>query len=383
MGSAGRKAKGCEAARGPRPPAIFLTQKLRCMADAMWRSKLLRVLFVQGLLAGRRRGFPCAGLVRHVTQGNLDILGVVAEGFAENGQPAHVGGLVIHGKAEVEQGLLVQVQVPDAHVGNLQPVHEGSPVVDRQHFQQPILVPVGEPPVGGEDAPHVAEVPRGGPGTHEYIVDIEADVAGPLAVDAGSLGGQLGGDSDLGDVSVHGGEIGHLVLHVTLGEPKNVRVKVVRMGEIAVVVHHADDPVRRGQAAGGIYPAAAVPPHLQIHGAGIFRRQGGVLHVDEELVRHYLADLLVAVAAGIAGYSHHAALLQLLDMGGQRAVGDVELPGQLVHVHRLLHRQPHDFQPHVGAQRLEQIQPVAQFLNMQHRPFPHFYQMSNQKPKLL
>lgn len=53
------------------------------------------------------RGNGFLGLVRHVAQRDLDVLGVIAKSLAKNGQSTHVGGLVVHGKAQIEQGFLV------------------------------------------------------------------------------------------------------------------------------------------------------------------------------------------------------------------------------------------------------------------------------------
>lgn len=145
---------------------------------------------------------------------------------------------------------------------------------------------------------------------------------------------------------------------------------MVRVGEVAEVVNHPDDALPGGQAAGGVDPAVAVAAHLQVHGAGVLRRELGPLDIHQELVRHHLTDLLVAVAAGVVGDGHHAALLQLADVGGQRAVGDMEPPGQLVHVHGLLHQEPHDLQPDLGPQGLEEAQAVAELFDMEHGSSP-------------
>lgn len=60
----------------------------------------------------------------------LDVLPVVAEGLAEDGQTAHVLRVVVHGKAETEAAAVIQIETVDGHVGNFQTVDEGAFPVD-------------------------------------------------------------------------------------------------------------------------------------------------------------------------------------------------------------------------------------------------------------
>ncbi len=100
----------------------------------------------------------------------LDVLSVVAEGLAEDGQTAHMFRVIVHCEAETEAAAVIQMEAVDGHVGNFQTVDKGAPPVDDEKLQQSVLVPVGKPPVGGEEPAGITKISRREPVPDTHIV---------------------------------------------------------------------------------------------------------------------------------------------------------------------------------------------------------------------
>ena len=100
----------------------------------------------------------------------LDVLSVVAEGFAEDGQAADMFCVVVHGKPETETAAVIQMKAVDGHIGDLEAVDESAFPVDHEQFQQAVLIPVGEPPVGCEKPSGVTEISRGEPVADAHVI---------------------------------------------------------------------------------------------------------------------------------------------------------------------------------------------------------------------
>ena len=100
----------------------------------------------------------------------LDVLSVVAECFAEDGQAANMFCVVVHGKPETETAAEIQMKAVDGHVRDLEAVDEGSFPIDHEQFKQAVLVPVGKPPVGCEKPSGVTEISRGEPVADAHVI---------------------------------------------------------------------------------------------------------------------------------------------------------------------------------------------------------------------
>ena len=90
----------------------------------------------------------------------FDVLSVIAKGFAEDGQAAHMFRIVVHGQTETEAAAVIEPEAVDGYIRNFQTVYKGAFPVDHKKFQQSVLIPVGEPPVGGEKSAGVTEISR-------------------------------------------------------------------------------------------------------------------------------------------------------------------------------------------------------------------------------
>lgn len=265
----------------------------------------------------------------------LDILSVVAEGLAEDGQSSHMLRVVVHGKAETETAAVIELETVDRHVRDFQAVYEGAFSVDDKKLEQPVLVPVGEPPVGSEKPSGIAEISGGEPVPDTDVVQVKGDVGGPYVVDAGRLGGKLRRDRKLRDLLEAGDEVGDIVFHKALGKPEDIRAVTVRMVKIAGIVHLTDDGLIRGEAAGRTDPVDGIVAHLDIRAVDI---QNIFLpfQIDQNFVQMNRAYLLVAVACGFTGNGYQPAAFQFLDMAGQRAVCDIQAGSQFVHAHAVV-----------------------------------------------
>lgn len=73
----------------------------------------------------------------------LDVLSVVAECFAEDGQAANMFCVVVHGKPETETAAEIQMKAVDGHVRDLEAVDEGSFPIDHEQFKQAVLFQLG------------------------------------------------------------------------------------------------------------------------------------------------------------------------------------------------------------------------------------------------
>ena len=106
------------------------------------------------------------------------------------------------------------------------------------------------------------------------------------------------------------------------------------MGKIAGIVHFTDHLFRRGNAAGGKYLIVRILPHRDFcpeNTAFVCLLLRPDLHQDSGFQN--AAHLLVSMSDTVLGHTDQPGLLQLSDMAGQRAVGDLQPGCDLIHIH--------------------------------------------------
>ena len=190
----------------------------------------------------------------------INILIVVTEIASEDGEASDMPCGVGDCHPEIHRRSRIQLQLIDGNIGDLLLVHIGSVRTDGQRFQQPVLVPVGKPPGGGEEPLHVRKVARACPHADGYVVQVKMDVRRPLRIASRRFGTQLGGNADLCDGGVFWNHAGDQVFNIPLGEPENIGFEASRMSEISRVVDFPQDFLGGGQTTGGINQAPGILP---------------------------------------------------------------------------------------------------------------------------
>ena len=227
-------------------------------------------------------------------------------------------------------------------------------MIHRQHFQEAILVQAVMPPFRIQTSPLVSEISGGGPFSQQNAVYGKADVRRPHLVHSRRFAGKLRRYGQAVDPASYRDKAGNRIFHIASPKPENVRRKACRMGKIPHVVQFPNQPLFRCHAAGGPDLAFGKLPHLQGNLPGV------LVHIlrakiNEDSVRHYRASFHVAVSRAFRAHLQNAAFLQLFHVAGQRACGDVQPSGQLVHAHvRLFQEYFYDCDTDIRAQRLEQ-----------------------------
>lgn len=277
-----------------------------------------------------------------------------------------MSGRIRYRHPEPDRIPVVKMKLVDRHVGNFYIVHEDSVIPDHQSLQQTILIPVGEPPVRGKQSGHIGKITGTGPHADKRIVQIKMNIGGPDIIAAGSLGRKLGGDGDLVDLAAVGNDAGNQVLHVALGKPQNISLKMLLMGKKPRIVHFSDDRGSGGKTTGGVNLIGGILSGPETRFELIVRLQI-VGQYEQDLVQVRLAHLLIAMNERIRIDPDQITAFQLADMISQSPVGDIQTFRQIIHAHFSVFQQEiHYGDPDLGSQRFEDFQFFLKILYVSH-----------------
>ena len=95
---------------------------------------------------------------RTVADPDIDVLIVVTEGLAVNRQAADMLCGIGNSHFQLDAALGGQAEPVNGDTADLQTVDIGSLMIDDEHFQKSVLIPVREPPVGSKDNIYIPEV---------------------------------------------------------------------------------------------------------------------------------------------------------------------------------------------------------------------------------
>lgn len=104
------------------------------------------------------------------------ILAVIAEMLAVNGQSAFVDRLVGNGNAEGQLAFVVQLNIIKGNIRNAAAVDKASFIVNPDQLEHPVLIQVRRPPVWIKGTALIPEVSGTGPVTDFDAVYIKVEV---------------------------------------------------------------------------------------------------------------------------------------------------------------------------------------------------------------
>ncbi|MNL26339.1 hypothetical protein D3C87_1478590 [compost metagenome] len=112
-------------------------------------------------------------IVEHTGQ---QVLAVIAEMLAVNGQSAFVGRLVGDGNTEGQLAFVIQLDIVEGNIRDAAAIDEASFIIDADKLEHAVLVKVRRPPVRVEGAAGSAEITGTGPKANFDAVHIKIQI---------------------------------------------------------------------------------------------------------------------------------------------------------------------------------------------------------------